>query len=125
MRKGIIRIFVVAIIVLNLPHSGSIGIRSSDAHGRADNLFLGNTYCCNIMRLIPQSAFGGTLADGEKRDSKMMRETEALKGNTEDSYRGVMIKIALIVIFIWVILGVYLFTVERRIARLEKMIDEL
>lgn len=128
MRKGIIKVFIVAIIVLNLPRSGDICVLSSNAHGEADNLFLENTYPCSIMSLLPESAFGGTLADeGEKTvDSKMKNEKNAPEGKVEkDSYSGVMVKVALIVIFFWVILGVYLFTVDRRISRLEKMIDEL
>ncbi len=128
MRIGIIKVFIVTVIVLNLPSSGNICVLSGDDPVRADNLFLENIWHCNIMRLIPENAFGDTLAGekGEKRVSEMSNKKEPQKKKVEqDSYRGGMVKVALIVIFVWLILGIYLFIIDRRVSRLEKMIDEL
>jgi CcmD family protein len=129
MKTGIIKVFIAMVIVLNFPRSGDICVLSGDDPVKADNIFLENIWHCNIMRLIPENAFGDTLLageKGEKRVSEMSNNKEPQERTVEqDSCRGGMVKVALIVIFVWLILGIYLFIIDRRVSRLEKMIDEL
>jgi CcmD family protein len=131
MRIGIIKIFAVAIMVFNLsPRSTDISALKNDSHSGDGNLFLEKMSPCNIIRCIPEIVIGDILlasAEGRRHAVSAVKHKEEIQGEEveKDSYGGVMIKVALVVILIWLILGIYLFILDRKISKLERMIDEL
>ncbi len=131
MKTRLIKIFALAILVFSLsPRGIDIGDLKTDPHSGDGNLFLENRSRCNIIGCIPEIVIGDILLAGEEeRRNKVSadKNREEIQGGEveKDSYEGVMIKVALVVILIWLILGMYLFILDRKISKLERMIDEL